>query len=180
MQMSPLTGKVAIVTGASKGIGAGIAKGLGAAGAAVVVNYSSSKTGVDRVVAAITGTGGTAIVVQGDVSRAADVQRLFAETTQAFGALDVLVNNAGVFAFAPIEAVTAHEFHRECNVNALGSMLTMQEALQHLGPQGGSVINISSIASVPPTPLSLVYAATKNAVDAITRVLARELWGRWR
>jgi 3-oxoacyl-[acyl-carrier protein] reductase len=178
MEMSPLTGKVAIVTGASKGIGAAIATGLGAAGAAVVVNYASSQAGADRVVAEITGTGGEAIAVQGDVSKAADVQRLFAETAQAFGALDVLVNNAGVYQFEPIEAVTEAEFHREFDVNVLGPILMIQEALQHFGPQGGSVINISSLASENPTPLSLVYAATKSAVDAITRVLARELGPR--
>lgn len=142
--MRKLQGKVAIVTGASKGIGAGITKGLSAAGAAVVVNYASSKEGADRVVAEITGKGGKAITVQGDVSRAADVQRLFEETKQAFGSLDVLVNNAGVFAFEPIEAVTAHEFHREFNVNVLGSILTIQEALKHFGSEGGSVINIGS------------------------------------
>jgi 3-oxoacyl-[acyl-carrier protein] reductase len=178
MEMSPLTGKVAIVTGASKGIGAAIAKGLGAAGAAVVVNYASSQAGADRVVAEITGTGGEAIAVQGDVSKAADVQRLFAETTQAFGALDVLVNNAGVYQFEPIEAVTEAEFHREFDVNVLGPILMIQEALKHFGPQGGSVINISSLASENPTPMSLVYAATKSAVDSITRVLARELGPR--
>ena len=176
--MSPLTGKVAIVTGASKGIGAAIAKGLGAAGAAVVVNYASSQAGADRVVAEITGTGGEAIAVRGDVSKAADVQRLFAETTQAFGALDVLVNNAGVYQFEPIEAVTEAEFHREFDVNVLGPILMIQEALKHFGPQGGSVINISSLARENPTPMSLVYAATKSAVDAITRVLARELGPR--
>jgi 3-oxoacyl-[acyl-carrier protein] reductase len=178
MEMSPLTGKVAIVTGASKGIGAAIATGLGAAGAAVVVNYASSQAGADRVVAEITGTGGAAIAVQGDVSKAADVQRLFAETAQAFGALDVLVNNAGVYQFEPIEAVTEAEFHREFDVNVLGPILMIQEALKHFGPQGGSVINISSLASENLTPMSLVYAATKSAVDAITRVLARELGPR--
>jgi 3-oxoacyl-[acyl-carrier protein] reductase len=130
------------------------------------------------VVEEITSKGGKAIAVQGDVSRAADVQRLFAETKQAFGALDVLVNNAGVFAFEPIEAVTEHEFNREFNVNVLGSILAIQEALKHLGPEGGSVINISSIASVNPTPNSVVYAATKSAVDSLTRVLARELGPR--
>jgi len=176
--MSPLTGKVAIVTGASKGIGAAIAKGLGAAGAAVVVNYASSQAGADRVVAEITGTGGEAIAVQGDVSKAVDVQRLFAETTQAFGVLDVLVNNAGVYQFEPIEAVTEAEFHREFDVNVLGPILMIQEALKHFGPQGGSVINISSLASENPTPMSLVYSATKSAVDSITRVLARELGPR--
>ena len=132
--MSKLTGKVAIVTGASKGIGAAIAKGLAAAGAAVVVNYASSKEGADRVVAEITASGGKAIAVQGDVSKAADVQRLFAETKEAFGALDVLVNNAGVYEFEPLEAVTEDEFHREFNTNVLGTILTTQEALKHFGP----------------------------------------------
>ena len=176
--MRKLQGKVAIVTGVSKGIGAGIAKGLGAAGAAVVVNYSSSKKGADRVVAEITGKGGKAIAVQGDMSKAADVQRLFEETKQAFGSLDVLVNNAGVFKFEPIEAVTENEFHREFNTNVLGPILTIQEALKHFGPEGGSVINISSIASFNPTQNSLVYAATKSALDSITRVLSRELGPR--
>jgi 3-oxoacyl-[acyl-carrier protein] reductase len=176
--MSKLTGKVAIVTGASKGIGAGIAKGLGAAGAAVVVNYASSKEGADRVVAEITSKGGTAIAVQGDVSKATDVQRLFEETQRAFGALDVLVNNAGVFQFEPLEAVTEAEFHREFNTNVLGLILTTQEAVKHFGPEGGSVINIGTVSSVNPTPMSVVYTATKSAVDAITRVLAKELGPR--
>jgi 3-oxoacyl-[acyl-carrier protein] reductase len=177
-KMSGLTGKVAIVTGASKGIGAGIAKGLGAAGAAVVVNYASSKEGADRVVAEITSKGGKAIAVQGDMSKASDVQRLFKETEKAFGSLDVLVNNAGVFEFEPLEAVTEAEFHREFNTNVLGPILTIQEALKHFGPEGGSVINISSIASVNPTPNSVVYAATKSALDSITRGLAKELGSR--
>src|SRR5206468_7960125 len=145
--MSKLTGKVAIVTGASKGIGAGIAKGLGAAGAAVVVNYASSKEGADRVVAEITGKGGKAIAVQGDVSKAADVQRLFAETKRAFGAPNVLVNNAGIYAFEPLENVTEDEFHRQFNTNVLAPILTIREALKHFGPDGGSVINVSSVAS---------------------------------
>ncbi|HEV8263278.1 MAG TPA: glucose 1-dehydrogenase [Burkholderiales bacterium] len=176
--MSKLTGKVAIVTGASKGIGAGIAKGLGAAGAAVVVNYSSSKEGADRVVAEITVKGGRAVAIQGDVSKAADVQRLFTETKKAFGSFDVLVNNAGVFEFEPLEAVTEAEFHREFNTNVLGPILTIQEALKHFGPNGGSVINISSVASASPVPNSAVYAATKGAVDSITRGLAKELGPR--
>jgi 3-oxoacyl-[acyl-carrier protein] reductase len=176
--MNRLTGKVAVVTGASKGIGAGIAKGLGAAGAAVVVNYSSSKTGADRVVAEITGKGGRAIAVQGDVSKAADARRLFEETKKAFGSLDVLVNNAGVFKFEPVEAVTEDEFHREFNTNVLGSILTIQEALKHLGPEGGSIINVSSITSFNPAQMSLVYSATKAAMDSITRVLSRELGPR--
>ncbi|MBI3529031.1 MAG: glucose 1-dehydrogenase [Betaproteobacteria bacterium] len=176
--MSKLTGKVAIVTGASKGIGAGIAKGLGAAGAAVVVNYASSKEGADRVVAEISSKGGKAIAVQGDMSKSADVQRLFKETKKVFGSLDVLVNNAGVFEFEPLEAVTEAEFHREFNTNVLGPMLTIQEAMKHFGPKGGSVINISSVASANPVPNSVVYAATKSAVDSITRGLAKELGPR--
>jgi len=176
--MSKLTGKVAIVTGASKGIGAGVAKGLGAAGAAVVVNYASSKEGADRVVAEITGKGGKAIAVQGDVSKSADVKRLFAETKKAFGPPDVLVNNAGVFEFEPLEAVTEAEFHREFNTNVLGPILTIQEAVKHFGADGGSVINISSVASANPVPNSAVYAATKGAVDSITRGLAKELGPR--
>jgi 3-oxoacyl-[acyl-carrier protein] reductase len=176
--MSKLTGKVAIVTGASKGIGAGIAKGLGAAGAAVVVNYASSKEGADRVVAEITGKGGKAIAVQADVSKTADVQRLFKEAKNAFGSLDVLVNNAGVFEFEPLEAVTEKEFHREFNTNVLGPIMTIQEAVKYFGPEGGSVINISSVASTKPVPNSVIYAATKSAVDSITRGLATELGAR--
>lgn len=176
--MGRLTGKVTIVTGASKGIGAGIAKALGAAGAAVVVNYASSKEGADRVVGEITGNGGKAIAVQGDVSKAADVKRLFNETKKAFGSLDLLVNNAGVFEFEPIEAVTEDEFHREFNTNVLGSILTIQEALKHFGPDGGSIINISSVASMSPVPNSVVYAASKSALDSITRELAVELGPR--
>src|SRR6267142_3820904 len=178
ISMGKLTGKVAMVTGASKGIGAGIAKGLGAAGAKVVVNYASSKEGADRVVAEITGKGGKAIAVQGDMSKAADVKRLFEETKQAFGSLDVLVNNAGVFKFEPIEAVTENEFHRHFNTNVLGPILTIQEALKHFGPKGGSVINISSVAGANPVPNSAVYSATKGAVDSITRGLAKELGSR--
>ncbi len=176
--MSKLTGKVAIVTGASKGIGAGIAKGLGAAGAAVVVNYASSKEGADRVVAEIKSKGGKAFAVQGDVSKAADVKRLFEETKKSFGSLDVLVNNAGVFEFGPLEAVTEAEFHREFNTNVLGPILTIQEALKHFGPKGGSVINISSVTGANPVPNSAVYSATKGAVDSITRGLAKELGSR--
>jgi 3-oxoacyl-[acyl-carrier protein] reductase len=176
--MSRLTGKVAVVTGASKGIGAGIAKALGASGAAVVVNYSSSRTGADRVVAEITRKGGRAIAVQCDVSKAADVRRLFEETKKAFGSPDILVNNAGVFKFEPVEAVTEDEFHREFNTNVLGSILTIQEALKHFGPEGGSIINVSSITSFNPAQMSLVYSATKAAMDSITRVLSRELGPR--
>ena len=176
--MSNLKGKVAIVTGASKGIGAGIAKGLGAAGAAVVVNYATSKEGADRVVAEITSEGGKAIAVQGDVSKATDVQRLFEETKKSFGSLDVLVNNAGVYQFIPLESVTEEEFHREFNTNVLGLILTTQEAVKYFGPGGGSVINIGSVVSSITPPMTVVYTATKGAVDAITRVLAKELGPR--
>ncbi|HJT98477.1 MAG TPA: glucose 1-dehydrogenase [Rhodanobacteraceae bacterium] len=176
--MSKLKGKVAIVTGASKGIGAGIAKGLGAAGAAVVVNYASSREGADRVVDAIKADGGRAIAVQGDVSKAGDVKRLFDETKKTFGSLDVLVNNAGVFQFAPLENVAEDEFHRQFNINVLGPILTTREAVKHFGDDGGSVINISSIASSGAMPTSVVYSATKSALDSITRVLAAELGPR--
>jgi len=173
--MSDLKGKVAVVTGASKGIGAGIAKALAKAGAAVVVNYSSSKKGADRVVAEITGKGGKAIAVQGDVSKAADVQRLFQETKKAFGPLDVLVNNAGIYQFLSLEATTETEFHRQFNTNVLGLILTTQEAVKHFGPEGGSVINIGSVASDSTPPMSVIYSATKGAVDAVTGVLSKEL-----
>jgi 3-oxoacyl-[acyl-carrier protein] reductase len=176
--MSELTGKVAVVTGASKGIGAAIAKALGAAGAAVVVNYASSKEGAERVVAEITSKGGKAIAVHGNVSEAKDVQRLFAETKKAFGALDVLVNNAGVYAFESLETVTETEFHREFNINVLGTILATQESLKYFGPAGGSVINLSSVASEKAIPNSVVYSATKSALDSVTRVLAKELGSR--
>jgi 3-oxoacyl-[acyl-carrier protein] reductase len=177
-ETSELSGKVAIVTGASKGIGAAIARGLGAAGAAVAVNYASSKEGADKVVAEIKAKGGKAIAVQGDVAKAADVKRLFAETKKAFGAPDVLVNNAGIYAFEPLENVTEDEFHREFNTNVLGPILTTQEALKHFGPDGGSVINISSVASTSAPPNSVVYSASKGAVDTISRVLGKELGAR--
>ena len=173
--MSKLAGKVAVVTGASKGIGAGIAKALGAAGAAVVVNYSSSKEGADRVVAEIAGKGGKAVAIQSDVSKVADVKRLFAETTKAFGSLDVLVNNAGIYQFAPLEAVTEEDFHRLFNTNVLGLILATREAVAHFGADGGSVINIGSVASRVTPAMSAVYSATKGAVDAVTHVLAKEL-----
>jgi 3-oxoacyl-[acyl-carrier protein] reductase len=176
--MSELTGKVAVVTGASKGIGAAIAQDFGAAGAAVVVNYASSKEGAERVVAEINGKGGKAIAIQGDMSEAKDVQRLFEETKKAFGSLDVLVNNAGVYAFEPLEAVTETEFHRQFNINVLGTILATKEALKYFGPGGGSVINLSSVASENPMPNSVVYAATKGAVDTITHGLAKELGAR--
>ncbi|CAH2403631.1 SDR family NAD(P)-dependent oxidoreductase [Mesorhizobium escarrei] len=176
--MSKLNGKVAIVTGASKGIGAGIAKGLAAAGAAVAVNYASSREGANRVVAEIKDAGGRAIAVHGDVSQAADVRRLFEAAKSSFGAVDILVNNAGVFAFEPLEAVTETEFHREFDTNVLGTILTIREAVNHFGTKGGSVINISSVASLNPQPNSLVYAATKGAVDSITLSMSRELGDR--
>jgi len=176
--MADLKNKVAVVTGASKGIGASIAKNLGAAGASVVVNYSSSKEGADRVVAEITAQGGKAIAVKGDVSKAADVQNLFKETKKAFGSVDILVNNAGVYNFAPIEAVTEEEFHRIFDINVLGLILTTREAVKYFSPAGGSVINIGSVVSTKTPPMSVVYTATKGAVDAVTGVLARELGPR--
>ena len=173
--MTDLSGKVAIVTGASKGIGAGIAKTLAAAGAAVVVNYASSREGADSAVAEITGSGGKAIAVQGNVSEAADVKRLFAEAVSAYGKVDILVNNAGVFAFAPLEAITEDEFHREFNVNVLGTILTTQAAAEHFGEDGGSIVNLTTIASVGAMPTSGVYSASKSAVDTLTRIFAMEL-----
>jgi 3-oxoacyl-[acyl-carrier protein] reductase len=173
--MNKLKNKVAIVTGASKGIGAGIAKSLAAEGAAVVVNYASSKEDADRVVAEITGKGGTAVAVQGDVSNASDVQRLFAETKRAFGKLDVLVNNAGVYQFAALGEITEEQFHRLFNTNVLGLILASQEAAKLFGPEGGSIINIGSTASRLTPPMTAVYTATKGAVDAVTHVLAKEL-----
>ena len=176
--MNRLAGKVAVVTGASKGIGAGIARALAAEGAQVVVNYSSGREDAERVVGEIVGKDGKAVAVQGDVSRAGDVKRLFDEARKAFGRVDVLVNNAGVFKFEPLEAVTESEFHREVNINVLGTILATQEAVKHFTQDGGSVINISSVASEDPPPNSVVYAATKGAVDSITRGLARELAAR--
>src|SRR5260370_20173496 len=173
--MSILKNKVAVVTGASKGRGAGIAKSLAAEGAAVVVNYASSKEGADRVVAEIVGKGGKAIAVQGDVSKASDVQRIFAETKKAFGRLDVLVNNAGVYQFAALADITEEQFHRQFNTNVLGLILATQEAAKLFGPEGGSIINIGSTASQLTPPTTAVYTATKGAVDAVTRVLANEL-----
>lgn len=172
--MSKLKGKVAVVTGASKGIGAGIAKALAAEGASVVVNYASSKAGADDVVAAIKKAGGTAVAVQGDVSKAADAQGIIDAAVQSYGRLDILVNNSGVYEFAPIEAITEEHFHRIFNINVLGLLLTTQAAVKHLG-EGGSIINIGSTASRVTPATSAVYTGTKGAVDAITGVLAREL-----
>lgn len=177
--MSDLTGKVAVVTGASKGIGAGIAKAFAAAGAAVVVNYASDNSGADRVVADIKAKGGKAIAVKADVAKAADVKQLFDATKQAFGKVDVLVNNAGVYRFHAIEDITEDEFHRLFNINVLGTVLATREAVKHFGPGGGSVINVGSNASVEATvPTASVYSATKGAVDTLTRVLAAELGPR--
>jgi 3-oxoacyl-[acyl-carrier protein] reductase len=176
--MSKLKNKVAVVTGASKGIGAGIAKGLAADGAAVIVNYSTSKEGADRVVAEIVGKGGKAVAVQGDVSKASDVKRIFAETKKAFGRLDVLVNNAGVYQFAALGEITEEHFHRQFNTNVLGLLLATQGAAKLFGPEGGSVINIGSTASQLTPATTAVYTATKGAVDAITHVLAKELGPR--
>jgi 3-oxoacyl-[acyl-carrier protein] reductase len=176
--MSKLKNKVAVVTGASKGIGAAIAKGLAAEGASVVVNYSSSKEGADRVVADITAKGGKAVAVQGDVSKAKDVERIFAETKKQFGSLDVLVNNAGIYEFSPIGEVTEDKFHRLFNTNVLGVLLATQQAANLFGPEGGSVINIGSVVSRITPPGSSIYSATKSAVDAVTGALARELGPR--
>ena len=178
MNTQKLAGKVAVVTGASKGIGAGIAKHLAAEGAAVVVNYASSKEDADRVVDEITKRGGQGIAVQGDVAREADIERLFAATNKAFGRLDILVNNAGVYQFTPLEEVTENEFHREFNINVLGLILATREAVKYFGVEGGSVINIGSVASSVTPPASVIYTATKGAVDAVTRVLAKELGPR--
>jgi 3-oxoacyl-[acyl-carrier protein] reductase len=172
--MSKLTGKVAVVTGASKGIGAAIAKALGAAGAAVVVNYASSKSGADSVVAAIVKAGGKAIAVAGDVSQTADAQGIIAAAVKAYGRLDILVNNSGVYEFGAIESVTEEHFHKQFNVNVLGLLLTTQAAVKHIG-EGGSIINIGSVVTRITPPGSAVYTGTKGAVDAITGVLAREL-----
>lgn len=175
--MNRLQGKVAVVTGASKGIGAGIARALAAEGAAVVVNYASSKAGADQVVAAITKAGGKAVAVGGDVSRPADAQGIVDAAIKNFGRLDILVNNSGVYEFAPLEAVTEQQFHRMFNINVLGTILTTQAALKHLG-EGASIINIGSAASRVTPPNSAVYTGTKGALDAITGVLSRELGSR--
>src|SRR5436309_12089625 len=163
-----LSGKVAVVTGASKGIGAEIALHLGAEGAAVVVNYASSKAGADKVVAAIAGKGGKAVAVQADVSKPEDIRRLFAETKKAFGAVDILVNNAGIYEFAPLDEVTPEHFHRQFDLNVLGLLLATREAVRYF-EDGGSVINISSVVATAAPATASVYSATKAAVDAVTR-----------
>jgi 3-oxoacyl-[acyl-carrier protein] reductase len=173
--MGKLANKVALVTGASKGIGAGIAKALAADGAAVVVNYSSSKAGADKVVSEIKAKGGKAVAVQGDFSKQEDIGKVFAEVKKTFGRLDTLVNNAGIYNFTPLEQVTAEEYHKIFNLNVLGLLLSSKEALKYFGPEGGSIINIGSVVSSLTPPQSSIYTATKGAVDAITRVLAKEL-----
>ncbi len=173
--MSKLNDKVALVTGASKGIGAGIATGLAAAGAAVVVNYVTDRPGAETVVSEITKAGGRAVAVPGDVSRSPDVARMLAEVDRTFGTLDILVNNAGVYATMPLEEATEDEFHREFNTNVLGPLLVIRESLRHFGPNGGSVINIGSGASRMCPPGYSIYSASKSALDAITGVLSKEL-----
>jgi len=178
MSAKKLAGKVAVVTGASKGIGASIAKQLAAEGAAVVVNYASSRNGADRVVSEITSNGGKAVAVQADIAKRADIDRLFAEAEKAFGKVDVLVNNAGIYEFSPLEGVTEDHFHKQFNLNVLGLLLTTQEAVKHFGSNGGSVVNISSVVATKGVPNAAVYSGTKGAVDAITRSLAGELGPR--
>jgi 3-oxoacyl-[acyl-carrier protein] reductase len=173
-----LDGKVAVVTGASKGIGAAIARRLGAEGAAVVVNYSSSREGADRAVADIAADGGKAVAAQANVAKQAEIERLFDLTKKTFGRVDVLVNNAGIYEFAPVGQITEEHFHRHFNLNVLGLILATQEALKHFGPEGGSIINISSVVSTLSPAGSAVYNATKSAVDGLTRTFAKELGSR--
>lgn len=173
-----LQGQVAVVTGASKGLGAAIAEHLAGAGAAVVVNYANSKAGAEAVVQRIRKADGKAVAVQADVSKLDDIRRLFAETKKAFDKLDILVNNAGVYEFAPLEEISADHFHKQFNLNVLGLLLTTREAVTHFGPGGGSVINLSSFAATAAPPGTSVYSGTKAAVNAITRSLAQELGRR--
>jgi 3-oxoacyl-[acyl-carrier protein] reductase len=173
--MKKLTNKVAVITGASKGIGAGIAKALAAEGANVVLNYATSKAGADEVVAEITANGGNALAIQGNVSNEADMARLFEETNKAFGPVDILVNNAGIYKFGTIEEISAEDFHAQFNTNVLGLLLATKGAVKNFNAQGGSIINIGSVVSSITPPGSSIYTATKGAVDAITHVLAKEL-----
>ena len=175
MEMSRLTDKVAIVTGASKGIGAGIAEALGAAGARVAVNYSSDRRGAERVAQTIIDSGGEAIAIGADISLAADVARLFQEVDTAFGRLDVLVNNAGVFRFGAFAEITEESFHVHYNINVLGAILTVQQAIKRFGTEGGSIINLSSIVGSHPVAGALLYASTKGAIETLTKGLALEL-----
>ena len=176
--MKKLEGKIAVVTGASKGIGASIAKHLAAEGAAVVVNYASSKEGADRVVDEIVSAGGKAIAVQANVAKKAEIEHLFAQTQQTFGKLDILVNNAGIYELSPLEGITEEHFHKQFDLNVLGLILTSQQAVKHFGPEGGSIVNISSIVSTLAPANASVYSATKAAVDAITKSIAKELGPR--
>jgi 3-oxoacyl-[acyl-carrier protein] reductase len=178
MRTGKLNGKIAVVTGASKGIGAAIAKELAAEGASVVINYASAKEDADRVVDEISKANGKAVAIQGNVVKKADVERLFTEAEKAFGKIDILVNNAGLYEFVPLEQVTEQQFHRMFDTNVLGVLLATQEALKHFNPDGGSIINIGSVVSVLTPPAGVVYNATKAAVDAITRTLAKELGPR--
>lgn len=173
--MNKLKNKVTLITGASKGIGAEIAKAMGKEGAKVVVNYSSDKRGGEAVVEYITKNGGAAIAIQADITKEEDVKRLFDESEKMFGKIDTLINNAGVYKFEPIEIITVQEFHRQFDSNVLGTILSIQEALKYFNENGGSIINISSVASVKATPMSLIYSASKSAVDSITRTLSKEL-----
>jgi len=178
MMSQKLAGQVALVTGASKGIGASIAEHLGAAGAAVVVNYASSRAGADKVVAAIIAKGGQAVAIQADMTKSADIERLFREAKQAFGKLDILVNNAGIYEFGAIEAITPEHFHKQFDLNVLGLLLASQAAVKAFGEAGGSIINIGSVVATSAPPTTSVYSATKAAVNAITRSLAQELGPR--
>ena len=178
MKKGKLNGKVAVVTGASKGIGAGIAKAFAAEGASVVINYASAKSDADKIVDEISKAGGRAVAVQANVANRSDVERLLAETEKAFGKIDILVNNAGVYEFLPLEEISEQHFHRHFDTNVLGILLVTQEALKHFNAAGGSIINISSLASSLTPPTAVVYNATKAAVDAITRTLAKELGPR--
>src|SRR6266705_5664311 len=178
MKNGKLDGKIAVVTGASKGIGASIAKEFAEAGASVVVNYASAKQDADRVADEISKGGGKAIAIQGNVAKKADVERLFTEAEKTFGKIDIIVNNAGVYEFVALEEVTEQQFHRMFDTNVLGMLLVTQEALKHFNPDGGSIINIGSLASTLTPPTAVVYNATKGAVDAITRTLAKELGAR--
>jgi 3-oxoacyl-[acyl-carrier protein] reductase len=173
-----LTGKVALVTGASKGIGASIAEQLAEEGASVVVNYSTSKEEAERIVQSIEGNGGKAIAIQANMANQKDIDRLFSETKKAFGKLDILINNAGIYEFVPLEQITAEHFHKHFDLNVLGLLLACQAAIKYFSPSGGSIVNISSIASTIHAPNSAVYSGTKAAVDAITRILASELGPR--
>ena len=178
MNAKKLAGKVAVVTGASKGIGAAIAKHLAAEGAAVVVNYSASKEGAERVVSDITGSGGRAIAVKANLAKRADIDQLFVETKKTFGQIDILVNNAGIYEFSPIQDITEEHFRKQFDLNVLGLTLATQAAVKQFNPAGGSIVNISSVVSTLGIPAAAVYSGTKGAVDAITRSLAKELGPR--